>query len=517
MQVVQGVHHIVGDFFQRFDLHGCIHVSLLEREAGEVEDAVDQFFQHVDLADGVVGEVQALAVQVLRHFRDVHRVVAQAFEFGHDLVVFIQDVYLILFFDVWRHVHEIVADLVGQHVDVVFLLHDLVHDSFVVNVQQVHRLFDIRTRSGVRGHQRVVAAAQRQGWRLEKYRAERLDHFVVLAVLVRLVLDDAAGQFFVDRQHGEQQQRAAQIEDRIRVCDEAGIDGAGPQRVQQPELVRDRDREQHQDGLAQVEQDVDYADAFGLGLRANGADDGGRDAVAEVDAHDDRVDGVPDKKPRHGERLQDTDGRGRTLQQERDARAGQITEDGIAAQSGEHPLEQSAVRQARDGTGHVHQAGEQDAETDGDGADAAGIFEFEAHDQQHADDEGQRRQRGRFEELQPGRGGVVHVQQTDDLSRDGRADVRADDDAQRLAQRNDTRADEARGDDDGRGGRLNDRGDGNAQQECLEGIVRYVLHGDFQGAGGAFLQTVAHHAHAVQEHGQAAQQGDNVEYTHFRR
>ena len=76
VQVVQRVHHVVRNLFERLDLHGGVYVALFEGLAGKIEDAVDEIFQNVDLPDGVVGKLQPLGVQILRHLRDVHRVVA---------------------------------------------------------------------------------------------------------------------------------------------------------------------------------------------------------------------------------------------------------------------------------------------------------------------------------------------------------------------------------------------------------------------------------------------------------
>ena len=64
---------------------------------------------------------------------------------------------------------------------------------------------------------------------------------------------------------------------------------------------------------AEVEDDVDDARALGVRLRADGADDGGGHAVADVHADDDGVDRAERQRARHGKRLQDADGRRRAL------------------------------------------------------------------------------------------------------------------------------------------------------------------------------------------------------------
>ena len=68
----------------------------------------------------------------------------------------------------------------------------------------------------------------------------------------------------------------------------------------------DRCEEQH--GLVEVEENVHYAGALGVGLRADGADDGRRDAVAEADVDEEGIDGAEGQLARDGEGLQDADG-----------------------------------------------------------------------------------------------------------------------------------------------------------------------------------------------------------------
>ena len=139
---------------------------------------------------------------------------------------------------------------------------------------------------------------------------------------------------------------------------------------------------------------------------------------------------------------------------------------------------------------------------------------LEPHDHHDADDQRQGRQGGGLEDLQPGGAARIHVEETDDLAGDGRTDVCADENAQRLAEGQDACADEAGGDDD-RGCRgLDEGGDADAQQECLDHVVGDVLHDLFEGPGGTLLEAVAHQAHAIEEHGQAAEQCQQIKKIH---
>ena len=64
-----------------------------------------------------------------------------------------------------------------------------------------------------------------------------------------------------------------------------------PDAVERPGAVQDVDRREDQHGLAAVLKRMwTMTGALGVGLRADGADDGCRDAVAEVDADEDRID-----------------------------------------------------------------------------------------------------------------------------------------------------------------------------------------------------------------------------------
>ena len=276
------------------------------------------------------------------------------------------------------------------------------------------------------------------------------------------------------------------------------------------------DPRQHHHGFRQVIHDIDHSDPPGFPVGADIDHDGRRDAVAQVDTDNYGVDGLEGQQPAGGERLQDTDGCGGTLQRERDARADDVAQERIVAQAGEQPVHDAGFLQHLHGAAHIQQAGEQDAEPDGDIADGPGIPEQPGHDEHDADNQRDRRQRGGLEKPQEGRNvaGGIEVQQADDLAGYGGADVRPDDDAQGLAHRQDARADQAGCNDDGGRGRLDQCRDRDAQDKRLERVVGHLFHDVLHGAGGVFLQGIAHQAHAVQEHGQAAQQGQDIKETH---
>jgi len=111
---------------------------------------------------------------------------------------------------------------------------------------------------------------------------------------------------------------------------------------------------------------------------------------------------------------------------------------------------------------------------------------------------------------------AVDVEKANDLARDRRTDIRAQNDADRLVQRHHARADKARRQHDRRRRALDDRRDHKAQQKADERIVRHLFHRALEGIGRTFFQSVAHQAHAVQEQRQTAKEGDQVENRHKR-
>ena len=453
-------------------------------------------------------------MQVSGVLGNVLGVVAQALEFRDQLVVLIQNAHMSRLAQVGGELDHVGADPVGQHVDVGLLVHNALDRALVVFIEQGEAPRDAVDGGVEHGQQHLVAAVQGQGGGVEEGGGEGLQLVGVGVAGRSLVADDLMAELFVDRQHPEQGDGAADIEDGIGVGDLAGEDGHVPDAVQNPQPVQDGHGNQHQGGFAQVEQDVDDTHAAGIGAGADGADDGGGDAVAQIDAHDDGVDGLEGQLPGHGQGLQNAHGGGGALQNEGHGGAGHIAQPGIAAQAGEDALKGAGLRQGIHRAGHVQQAGEQDAEADGDLAHGGQTLGREGHDEHDADDQRHGGQGGGLEHLQPGGAGGVQVQQTDDLAGDGGAHVRADDDADGLVQGDDARAHEAGGDDDGGGGGLDDGGDGQAQQKRLDGVVGHALHHPLEGAGGAFLQAVAHLPHAVEEHGEAAQELQYAENVH---
>ena len=102
--------------------------------------------------------------------------------------------------------------------------------------------------------------------------------------------------------------------------------------------MQDRDADQDQRHLADIEEDVDDTYPLLLRARADKADYTRSDTVAEIDTDDDRVHCLKCQHARCGKGLQDTDRSRRTLQNKRNSRAGKITEYRVVAKTGKQPF-----------------------------------------------------------------------------------------------------------------------------------------------------------------------------------
>ena len=256
---------------------------------------------------------------------------------------------------------------------------------------------------------------------------------------------------------------------------------------------------------------MDDAGALGVLGGTDGANQSGGDAGAQVDAHDDGIDQLEGHHAGGGKGLEDTHhGRG-ALDDDGEHKAGEDAQNRHVAEVGQNVDESLRFGQRLHGVGHADQAHEQNAKAHADVADVLGAALFDEHGQNHADDQCQRGQGIRLEERQDGTAGGVDVHQSDDLGRDGGADVGAQNDAHRLLEVQNARADEANGENNGGGGALDDGGDDGTGEKTQENILGQLTQEVFQGGAGALLEAVAHDLHTVEEHGKAAQKFDQCE------
>ena len=148
-------------------------------------------------------------------------------------------------------------------------------------------------------------------------------------------------------------------------------------------------------------------------------------------------------------------------------------------------------------------------------ADRFGFARFERHQKENADDCRERRKCGGLEKIEPRGCGSVDVEQADDLTGHRRTDVRAEDDADGLPERQDARTDKAGGQHNRRRGALDYRRDRKAEEKARQRAVCHFFHCALERVGGASFQPVAHEAHAVEEQRQAAEKRNNVKNRHM--
>ena len=264
---------------------------------------MQRVLQNSQFLPGRGGKLCAACVQLFGALGEVDGVIADTLKFGEALEIVVQKDAVVIGLHVAGQAHQIVVDRVGQHVDrLLIFLHGL-DDGAVIRAERAQRA--VRSCTGRARHRGngFVRAGKRQLRRGEELIVEQLKLVLDALRMAHIVMDDNAAELFVQAAERQQEHRAGQIEQRVRVRDAAGGDRRGPDAVQRPGAVQDVDRREDQHGLAEVEKDVHHAGALGVGLRADGADDGRRDAVTEVDADEDRIDRTERQLPRDGQRL----------------------------------------------------------------------------------------------------------------------------------------------------------------------------------------------------------------------
>jgi len=256
------------------------------------------------------------------------------------------------------------------------------------------------------------------------------------------------------------------------------------------------------------------AGALGVPRGAEGAEEGGDYAGAYVDAHDERIYELEGHGARDRERLQHADDGGAALNDDGDGHADDDLEHRHLGKAREQVHEGLGLREGRDGVGHRHHAGEEDAEAHADLARALDTALFDEHDEDDADyQRGGSEGRG-LEYLEHDVAAGLYVHEADDLRRHRGADVGAHDYADGLAQSEYARGQQAdRQDDGGRGG-LDYGRDQHAGQQSSKGVPRQLLQQDAQRIARALFEALAHDLHAVEEHGQAAKHGYDAENIH---
>ena len=257
-----------------------------------------------------------------------------------------------------------------------------------------------------------------------------------------------------------------------------------------------------------VEVEVHQGRPAGVPVGADGGEHGG-DGGADVLAHNNR-DGVSEgNRSGDGQRLQYAHRGGGGLNNRCQQGAGQHTQNGVGEQE-QDIGELRHLLQTGHRCGHGLHTGHEDSEAQQNHAHIPALAVF----QEDVEDDADHRQDGR-------EGGGLEQPDEEVIALDARqaqnpgghrgAHVGAHDNADGLAQGHNAGVDKAHH--HNRGGRrgLNDRRHNQAHKKALGRVGGQPFQYGLQLAAGTLLQALAHDRHAVQEHGQAAHQGQYVE------
>ena len=302
----------------------------------------------------------------------------------------------------------------------------------------------------------------------------------------------------LDQQTGkrQEQQGAGHVEQRVEVRDAALVDRIFPER-EADRVLHSVDRDQKRDRTDEVEVEVHHRGAARV-LRAAERGQERGDTGTDILTEDDRDSGRIGDRARRGQRLQDTDRRRGRLDDRGDARADHNAEHRVGDRCKQiGKLRQ--IRERRDRALHDRHADEQDAEAGENVRDVARAALFREHHNDNAyqnDDVGEI---FRLEQIHEQVARAVAAAQTQDLRGDGRTDIRAQDNADRLLERHDACVNKADHHDRRRRRGLNDHRHDHAHDKSGKDVARHFFQSFFQLGTGSALQSLSHCCHAVDE------------------
>ena len=255
---------------------------------------------------------------------------------------------------------------------------------------------------------------------------------------------------------------------------------------------------------------MDEGSALGVFVRT-GRGDQRCNGGADVLAHDDGHGGGVGDSTRAGQRLQDAHRRRGRLQHGSQHSAGNDAQHRVA-EAEEEIHEPGLISQGRHGVGHSVHAGHQNGETQQDLAYAAPAV-LTDHIQPDAD-EAQDRAPGIGVEHFCDKALALEARQRQQPAGNSGTNVGTHDDADGLVQFHQTGVDEADRHNGGGAAGLNNGGDRYAQQQRPDGAGSHGGEDALQFAAGGLLQRLAHQVHAIQEHSDAAHQGEHIKNGH---
>ena len=497
----QAVHH----FFQGLDLARRVAVTLLEGIHRAVDDVLYRRFQHGQVGQGFVAEADVLVPDLLRGLDEVHGVIGDAFKVADGMQQGVDGAVVLFAQGAAGQLHQVGAQNVLVMVDGVFLAADFIGNGIVPFAGGGHGLQQgsAADLSHIAAHQHGTVDGHGGGGEQTLVQQGVLLRFLA----VRHGEDGQTDQQLVE---GQQDSGGHHVEDGV---DDGNVEGGGLVVIEgeMEHGVQGIEPAQEHRGADDVEVQVDHGGAAGVLVGTGGGDQRG-DTGADVLAHDDG------HGCRHGhyaggggQRLQDTHGGGGGLDDGGEQSAHQHAQNGVG-EGQEQLAKPGRVGQGRGGAGHQIHASHEDGEAQEDLAHA--LFTVLA---EHEHDNAHKAQQGA-----PGIGAehldkealALQTGQAQQPGGHGGAHVSAHDDAHRLVQVHQAGVHETNDHDGGGGGGLDHGGDRQAQQKTAQGRGGHLAQNDLQLAAGGLLQVLAHDVHAVEEHGKAAKEDEDVENTH---
>ena len=253
-------HETVHDLLKRFDLAGGVDITFLERIDRAVDDILHGGFEHAEVAEGFLAELDGLVADLLGRFNKVDGVVGNALEIadgvqqGVDRAVILSRKVLGAEFD------EVGAQHVLVMVDGIFLASDLIGDGVVPLMGSGHSLQQCGAAD--LGH---IAAGEHGAGHGHGRGGEQT--FVKQGVFLLLVGGGVGhgqdGQLFQRAVERQQNGRCNDVENRMNDGDTEGI-GRGVKEAEADQCMQAVEPAQEDDGADDVEIEMNERRTLGV-------------------------------------------------------------------------------------------------------------------------------------------------------------------------------------------------------------------------------------------------------------